>query len=177
MSIGTSANCSIKDGICIGVGSAASVDGAIAIGTGANNAVLNSLLVAASGNIRSNSTTCDLGTTTNPFQTLFLNNRVDRAVNLNLGTTNATGVTFGKTNTSTILLGKGYVSTSRPILSGLFSMITDTKVENTITETSIIGAGVGTLTSLANSIPAGNAFRIHTSGSVTVNYTIIWRTN
>ena len=32
----------------------------------------------------------------------------------------------------------------------------------------IIGAGVGTLTSLANSIVASNAFRIHTSGSVTI---------
>ena len=77
-------------------------------------------------------------------------------------------VNIGRTNTSTILLGKGFVSTSRPILSVLFSMITDTKVENTITETNIIGAGVGTLTSLANSILAGNAFRIHTSGSVTI---------
>ena len=168
ISIGTSANCSITSGICIGESSTASVAGAIALGTFAQNAITNSLLVAASANIRSTATTCDLGTTANPFQTLFLNNRVDSAASLNLGTTNATVVNIGSLNTSTILLGKGYIKSTRPIMSGLFSMITDTSVSNTVTETNIIGAGVGTLASPPNSIAAGNAFRIHTSGSVTI---------
>jgi hypothetical protein len=94
--------------------------------------------------------------------------RLDSNAGLNLGTADATGVTIGKPTTATVVAGKGYVLTARPIMSGGFSMITNTTVQNTTTETNMVGAGAGSLSSAANSISAGNSSKMEAAGSVTI---------
>jgi len=92
------------------------------------------------------------------------------------GTTPATSTITGALQTagglgvagSAYIGGKAYIAGNRPVLSGGFSMITDTTIGNTTTETSIIGAGVGTLTVPANTAAAGNSSRIDVAGTVTI---------
>jgi len=87
---------------------------------------------------------------------------------LTLGATNATAVNIANSTIATNIAGKAYLTAAlRPVMSGGYAMITNTTVQNTTTETSIIGAGVGTLTSAANAISAGNCSRFLASGSVT----------
>lgn len=87
---------------------------------------------------------------------------------LAIGATNATAVNIAKASIATNIAGKAYLGPSfRPVMSGGFAMITNTTVQNTTTETSIIGAGVGTLASAANTISAGNCSKMLASGSVT----------
>lgn len=62
--------------IVIGNNSQTSAAQAHAIGASLSNTVANSLLLDASANIRSSSTTCDLGTTALPFRNLQLNGYV-----------------------------------------------------------------------------------------------------
>ena len=51
------------------------------LGSGLTNGTANSLLIDATANIRSSATTTDLGTTGNPFQTIFLNGSVTGPTN------------------------------------------------------------------------------------------------
>ena len=62
-----------QSAVVIGNGSTSSASAANCIGYGLTNSTANSLLFDASVNMRSSSTTCDLGTTANPFQNLLLN--------------------------------------------------------------------------------------------------------
>lgn len=64
------------DSVVIGHSASSTANYAHAIGYGIANSTANSLLVDCSANIRSNSTTCNLGTTANPFQTLYLNTNI-----------------------------------------------------------------------------------------------------
>lgn len=61
------------NGIAIGNSSSTNATQAHSFGTSISNSTANSILVDASVNIRSNATTCDLGTTAKPFQKLLLN--------------------------------------------------------------------------------------------------------
>lgn len=121
---------------------------------------------------------------------LTVSNSVDDAISIGWNTTNSVSGTalIGSTNLTDIrpastacdlgfgapfrnlyLSGKGYVSTSRPIMSGGYTMITNTQVGPSSTaNTDIIGAGVGTLTSIANSSIAGNCSRMEAGGSITI---------
>lgn len=110
------------------------------IGFNNTNSISHSLLVGGpnQANIRAGSTICDLGTILNPFRTLYLN-------------------------------GGGYVRGTRPIMSGGYSMVTNTQVGPSSTvETNIIGAGIGSLTSSANSAIVGSSSRMESAGSVTI---------
>lgn len=60
---------------------------------------------------------------------------------------------------------------ARPAMSGGYTMITNTSIANTVTETTIIGAGLGSLTGLANTIPVGSTTRITANGAITINAT------
>lgn len=62
--------------VCLGSWSNCTANAAHCLGTGLTNVTANSLLLDASVNIRSSSTTCNLGTSSNPFQTLYLNANV-----------------------------------------------------------------------------------------------------
>ena len=88
--------------------------------------------------------------------------------NLDLGTYAITNVSTMNTTGIVTFGSKGYISGTRPILSGGFNMITNTTVTNTTVETSIIGAGVGSLTSIANTASAGNASRLRAGGTVNI---------
>jgi hypothetical protein len=62
--------------IVVGDQCASSAAAANIIGSSLTNATANSLLIAASANVRASTTTCDLGTVALPFQTLRLNSSV-----------------------------------------------------------------------------------------------------
>lgn len=64
-------NCT--DSVVIGHNTSSTANYGHAIGYNIANSTANSLLVDCSSNIRSNSTTCDLGTAAKPFQNLHLN--------------------------------------------------------------------------------------------------------
>jgi len=66
------ANAAINS-IVLGSSSTSSANNAHVIGSSVTNSTANSLLLDASANLRSNSTTCDLGSVAKPFQTLYLN--------------------------------------------------------------------------------------------------------
>ena len=67
--------CVASNNSAIALGSSATSNAyrAISIGNSITNSTANSVLFGVQSNIRANTTTCDLGTTANPFQTLYLN--------------------------------------------------------------------------------------------------------
>ena len=71
--VGGQAIANSQSAVVIGNGSTSSASAANCIGYGLTNSTANSLLVDCSTNIRSDATTCDLGTTAKPFQNLLLN--------------------------------------------------------------------------------------------------------
>lgn len=60
--------------IAIGQNSASTANAAHCLGSNLANSVANSTVIDSSVNIRSSSTTCDLGTTALPFRNLYINN-------------------------------------------------------------------------------------------------------
>ena len=53
------------------------------------------MLLGISANIRTSSTTCDLGTTANPFQNLYLNTGIESTGGLVIGPVTATSIAIG----------------------------------------------------------------------------------
>lgn len=94
---------------------------------------------------------------------------VDSIAGLTIGSGSATGVTIAKNNTSTIIAGKGYVAGTRPIMSGGFTMITPITLSLSAAETVIVGAGLGSLTTPANTIVLGQSSHSVASGSLGIN--------
>lgn len=109
--------------------------------------------------------THDIGSSSLAYNNVYAFN-IDSSGTLNIGSTIATSVTLGKATVPTILGGKGYLATTRPIMSGGYVQTTNVTVTNTTTETVFIGAGVGSLTSAANTLSVGNASRFFSSGTV-----------
>jgi len=62
--------------VVVGAGSSSGAIAANCIGRSLTNSTAGSLLVAASSNLRADTTTCDLGTVAAPFQTLYLNSSI-----------------------------------------------------------------------------------------------------
>ncbi len=81
--------------VVIGNNSSSTANSGHIIGPYLTNSTANSLLIDSSANIRSNSTTCDLGTTAKPFQSLYITNVYSNAA-LNLGTSTTTSVNVGR---------------------------------------------------------------------------------
>ena len=89
-----------------------------------------------------------------------------------------TGIVIGKTATNYTLPvargtnGQGLISdasgvlTFRNVFSSIFSQIANLTVDNTITESNIIGAGVGSLSFPANSLVQGSSFLVHIGGTI-----------
>lgn len=127
--------------ICIGGGSSSTAATAHCLGYGITNNTANSLLIDSSANIRSNSTTCDLGTTAKPFQTLFLNGSI-------------TGPTY--TRTADNIVSNSGASTSGNLTS--FSGITG----KLVTDSGIVAANVVT-----NSTGATTAGQVATYSGTT----------
>jgi len=127
--------------ICIGGGSSSMAATAHCLGYGITNSTANSLLIDSSANIRSNSTTCDLGTTAKPFQTLFLNGSI-------------TGPTY--TRTADNIVSNSGASTSGNLTS--FSGITG----KLVTDSGIVAANVVT-----NSTGATTAGQVATYSGTT----------
>jgi hypothetical protein len=173
VAVGSNALATQPNTLALGSGAEATQSNTIGVGTNAKNNFANTCLLGDNTitSIRADSNAlCDLGLlTTNEFRNLFVTNIDGNLHLINIGTLNASGVTIGRPTTNTVIQGKGYVGTSRPILSGGYSMITPTTIGNTVTETSMIGAGVGTLTSAANSQQPGNAQRLTASGTVNIS--------
>lgn len=78
-------------GIVIGDHSSSTATSAMCMGANLVNNTQSSLLLSTSTNIRTNNTTCDLGTTTNPFQNLYLSG----AATIALGATAKNGPLSG----------------------------------------------------------------------------------
>lgn len=93
---------------------------------------------------------------------------IDSSASLSIGTSSATSVTIGKTTIGTVIAGKGYVASVRPIMSGGFTMITPVTVANTTTESTLIGAGLGSLTVAANSASVGQSSHSVMSGNLSI---------
>lgn len=70
---GAGISAAMQTGVALGFQSIVDANNAISLGANITNNQANSLLVNSSSNIRSSSTTCDLGTIANPFQNLYLN--------------------------------------------------------------------------------------------------------
>ena len=95
---------------------------------------------------------------------------IDGTGTLNIGATSSS-VALASTTQPTIIQGRGYVGTTRPIMSGGFTMLTNTTVANTTAETTIIGAGMGSLTSSANGFTVGYTSHSTISGTLRINAT------
>jgi len=72
----TSGMTGATEAIVLGINSTSAATRANCIGRSISNSIANSLLIDSSSNFRSNTTTCDLGTTSRPFQTLYLNTNI-----------------------------------------------------------------------------------------------------
>lgn len=124
--VGTQARSNYTMGVAIGyaalcngafscsVGSNCWANAPRANGFGANitNTTADSLLLAASANIRTDSTTCDLGTVTNPFQNVFLNGSISGVVAVTAtgavsASTFAASATTASTSTTTGAIKSG----------------------------------------------------------------------
>ena len=68
------------------------VNGCITMGFAQTNNTISSMLLGISANIRTSSTTCDLGTTANPFQNLYLNTGIESTAGLVIGPVTATSI-------------------------------------------------------------------------------------
>jgi hypothetical protein len=80
-SVGFTATSTQSNCVVVGANSSATAAAAHCFGNSLTNSTAGSLLIAASADIRANTTTCDLGTTALPFQTLHLNGSVSGATN------------------------------------------------------------------------------------------------
>jgi len=140
LALGTYSTASGNQGISIGVLSVASQSDSIAIGSFCVNNTADSCKVGGTG---------------------ITNIRANSAV-CDLGTT-------ADPFKNLYLSGKGYVGLTRPIMSGSFSMITNTSVgPSSNVETNIIGAGVGSNTLAANTLKAGDCWKTECAGTVTI---------
>lgn len=97
------------DSVVIGNTSISNTTQAHCIGKSLINSTLGSLLVDCSANIRSNATTCDLGTTAKPFQNLLLNgyaltSSVSKSIPCVRCTYSDTAIGFGSTTTETSVI-------------------------------------------------------------------------
>ena len=161
--------------VVVGADSHGTAPAAHIFGSGATNATTRSILLSANGastllNVRSKDDgVTDLGTTGSGFNILYCNGVDRNAGVLNLGTSTATGVTLAAATIPTIIRGKGYVGTTRPIMSGGYVQTTNVTIANTTTETSFIGSGLGSLTSLANTMSVGNVSKMEASGTIGIN--------
>lgn len=145
---GSGVNSSMQTGVALGYQAIVAANNAISLGANTNNSQANSLLVGSSSNIRSSSTTCDLGTTVNPFQSLYITNIYSNGP-LNLGTATATSVNIGRTgqlvnvngnlSTPNAVTAKGMVLSGTKYLQRSFG----TAFSNSTAETSWF-AGVAT---------------------------------
>lgn len=73
VAVGDHAETNSANSVVIGGYAVSNANAAHCIGSSITNTTANSLLLDASANVRSNATTCDLGTTSKPFQNLYLN--------------------------------------------------------------------------------------------------------
>ena len=165
ISIGTGANCSINGGICIGSNSAASATNAIALGNSASNSVAGSLLVNSSINIRSGYTTCDLGTTTLPFQSLYLNSNVS-------GPTNSRSVDNIVSNTGTAIFGRVATFSSDKVVQDGGTLLTDLATNASVLATYLAKSGGTMLGSINFGQINATGFNYIQSGIAAGN--IIW---
>lgn len=98
----------------------------------------------------------------------FMTGVIDSVGALSLGTGSATSVSISRAGASTTIGGKAYVAGTRPVMSGGFTMLTPVTLANSTVETSLIGAGLGSLTSPANSVSVGQSSHSVSSGNLSI---------
>lgn len=113
--LGNSNNSTGSNAILIGNGNTASTTQGHCFGTALTNATAHSILMDASANFRSAATTCDLGTSSLPFQTLYLN-------------TNITGPTYTRSADNIISCATTGTSGDIATFTGTAKVIQDSEV-------------------------------------------------
>ena len=120
VAVGDHAETNSANSICIGGYSVSNANAAHCLGSSITNDTPNSILLDASSNIRSNATTCDLGTTANNFKNLYLNglafcsNVSSRIPAIRYSATTARGQWGGTTETDMIGTSNGVGSLTIP---------------------------------------------------------------
>lgn len=164
ITIGAFSNCGAGDSVIIGHDSYSNVNNANIIGSNLTNGTGNSLLVAASANIRANTTTCDLGTTAEPFQNLLLNgyartSSVSKSIPCVRCTYSNSAVGFGSTTTETSVIDgtlSGSLTIPATTAAGFtMHMRAAWLYSSGVTTTFAIRFKVGGTTILTTTIPAG----------------------
>lgn len=162
--VGGQAIANSQSAVVIGNGSTSSASAANCIGYGLTNSTANSLLVDCSTNIRSASTTCDLGTTANPFQNLLLNgyartSNVSKSIPCVRCTYSNTSVGFSATTTETSVIDgtlSGSLTIPAPTAAGFtMHMRAAWLYSSGVATTFNIRFKVGGTTILTTTIPAG----------------------
>lgn len=91
----------------------------------------------------------------------FFNNNKVQNLSAVAGSTSVAG--------TLIVGGKGYVGLGRPIMSGGFTMLTPVTVSLTSAETTLLGSGLGSLITPANTIAVGQSSHSVASGHIGIN--------
>ncbi|MES2216592.1 MAG: hypothetical protein V4481_04835, partial [Patescibacteria group bacterium] len=154
-----------------GFGNTATALAANCFGSSLNNATAGSLLVAASSNLRADTTTCDLGTVAAPFQSLYLNTNVAGPTNSrtadnivsNSGASTSGHVASFSGSTGKVVTDSGVVAAD--IVSGPPSCTTaHFPVFNGTTGKLIADSGI---TSISNGITMSGDIAVNTDAFVT----------
>jgi hypothetical protein len=145
--------------IVIGPVSLSFAAGANVIGDSLTNSTANSLLIGASASIRASATTCDLGTSTETFQTLYLNGSV-------------AGPTNSRTADNIVSNAGASVSGNIASLSGVTGkLITDSGVAAAsvvLGPASVVSGNIATYSGTAGKLITNAASGIGTIGAVTL---------